>query len=150
MMRGLFLGALALAFPCRGASGAEWHDTIVQKLKETGVTDYSDYNNGIWTKYKEATFYLSTLDQVPDWTHQYWVIVKILSEKYGCFMTSKMHLGPRITFRCHDKRAVVFQVFYKKNFVYIRGHQYDSWGNLLHVKNHEVIERTPIEDQWFN
>ena len=131
-------------------SGTNWRDKVIESLRKTGVTNYSFYNDGVWAKYQEATYYIGSLEKIPDWTRQYWMIVKILSEKYGCFMTAKTHIGSRVTFRCRDKRAVVFQVFYKKKFVYFRGHQYDTWGNLLHVKNHEIIERTPIEDQWFN
>ena len=100
------------------ACANEWHDTLVQKLRATGVQDISDYNGGIWAKYRQATFFISPLELIPDWTHQYWTIVKILSEKYGCFMTSKLHIVERVSFRCHDKRAVVFQVVKKNTFIY--------------------------------
>jgi hypothetical protein len=138
-----------LAASCPSKTTTAWYQPILNTLAKNGIHNYSLFESGVYAKMKESSFFISTPAQLPDWTRQYWVMVKILSEKYGCFMTNKQRSGNRVTFRCRDNRLVVFESFQSKGFIYFRGNQYDGWGNQLYVKNHNVIKLPPKEDLVF-
>jgi hypothetical protein len=67
------------------------------------------------------------------------VMVKVLSEKYGCFMVSKQN-GPEKTWvKCRDKRQIVFWKSKGQGFVQFYSRQYDKDGYEIVVQKKKVV-----------
>lgn len=99
------------------------------------------YERGVYGKVGSATYYVSTLRQIPDWDRLYWVMIKVLSEKYGCFATGKDQIGHTQTFQCRDGRRIVFWRYKGNDWIQFHARQYDEWGNELIVDDGRLIER---------
>ena len=98
-------------------------------------------DQGVYGKMGSATFFAAPLRRIPSYDRLYWVMMKVLSEKYGCFVTAKTVLGNSISFTCRDQRKVVMTRGKQDPFIHFYARQYDSDGAELVVINHKVIAR---------
>lgn len=121
-----------------------WKDKLIAQSRKTSITSMKYYDLGVFGKLKESTVFISTVNSLPNWTRTYWAIVRILSDKYGCYMQKKLHLGTNIAFKCKDGRIVAFQYGRKGRFRFIKGSQFDKNGNSLYIINHEKIHSPTI------
>ena len=99
------------------------------------------FDRGVYGKVGSAVMYVSTTDRIPDWDRLYWVMVRVLSEKYGCFLASKMKEGNVITIGCRDGRRVVFWRSRSEDWIQFYARQFDREGRELVVENRQVLTR---------
>lgn len=105
------------------------------------VESPQSFSNGVYGKIGSAVFYGTTLDRVPDWDRLYWVMVKVLSEKYGCFMRAKVTRGNINIFFCRDSRRVVFWRAKGNDWIQFHARQFDaSWRELV-VQRGQIVDR---------
>ncbi len=86
-----------------------------------------------------AKAFVAPVKMVPDDHHLYWVMVRVLSEKYSCFMTAKQTSGARLLVHCADGRKVLFRRERGPDFVQFQARQYDQDGYEILVKKHRKV-----------
>ena len=86
-----------------------------------------------------AKAFVAPLKRVPDDHHLYWVMVRVLSEKYSCFMTAKHTSGARLLVHCADGRKVLIRREHGPDFVQFQARQYDQEGYEILVKKHRKV-----------
>lgn len=137
----LFVGMLTLlfSFPVRG----EANKSLVQLAEEIGpqFKNPKPFDLGLYGKVGTASFYISTPQNIPTTDRLYWVMVRVLSEKYGCFMVDKDTSGDHTSFTCRDGRRIGFTRFLNPDFVAFVSRQYDKAGYELVVNNRKIIQR---------
>jgi hypothetical protein len=99
------------------------------------------YEKGIWGKSSGAGHFAASSVAYRDPRRLYWVMVKALSEKYGCFMRERRMISNINYFRCRDRRQVVIWKNTGPGWVEFIARQYDRHGHEIHVQNH-VATRT--------
>jgi len=92
------------------------------------VVNPQRYEDGVYGKVNGAVFYSTTTDRIQDWDHLYWVMVRVLSEKYGCFMRQKFKKEHLTAFGCRDGRTVVFHRARGRHWIQFLARQYDRKG----------------------
>ncbi|MCX6118740.1 MAG: hypothetical protein NT027_14460 [Proteobacteria bacterium] len=105
-------------------------------IKEIGLKRPMDYEGGVYGKVGSATMFIAEKSVIPDFDRLYLVMVKVLSEKYGCFITKKKSTSKMVSVRCRDDRIVVFHRFHGTDWVQFYGRQYDLAGNEVVVANY--------------
>ncbi len=98
-----------------------------------------DYHDGVFGMVGGAKFFATTKAQVPNFDHLYRVIVRVLSEKYGCFMTSKQNIGESIKFTCRDRRRIVVWRATGGNWIQFYARQYDRDGYEIKVVKKQIV-----------
>lgn len=98
-----------------------------------------DYHNGVFGMVSGAKFFATTKAQVPNFDHLYRVIVRVLSEKYGCFMISKQNVGESIKFTCRDRRRIVVWRATGGNWIQFYARQYDREGYEIKVVKKQIV-----------
>ena len=86
-----------------------------------------------------AKAFVAPLKVVPDDHHLYWVMVRVLSEKYSCFMTAKHTSRARLLVHCADGRKVLIRRERGPDFVQFHARQYDQEGYEILVKKHRKV-----------
>lgn len=97
------------------------------------------YEGGVYGKVGHVTVFAAPISQIPDYDRLYWVMVKVLSEKYGCFIKRKQSSATQVTVDCRDTRKVVFRRNRGQDWIQFYGRQYDKNGNELIVQNRRII-----------
>lgn len=105
------------------------------------VTNPVPLDLGVYGKVGTATFFAAPVKRIPDYDRLYWTMMKVLSEKYGCFVKTKLVTGSTLKFTCRDKRTVVLWRSKQEQFLQFYGRQYDAQGRELIVSKHKVIAR---------
>ncbi|MEY4631252.1 MAG: hypothetical protein RIQ81_1372 [Pseudomonadota bacterium] len=90
------------------------------------------YDQGIYGKLGTSTVYVAPARRVKSKTRLYWTMVRVLSEKYGCFIVNKNRDGESFRFQCRDGRHVLMN---RKS----SGGEYAFWGRQFHANGQEVI-----------
>jgi hypothetical protein len=98
-------------------------------------------DQGVYGKVGSATFFAAPIKKVPTYDRLYWSMMKVLSERYGCFIIRKETLGNKVRFRCRDKRTVVMWRGKQEQFLQFYARQYDDQGRELIVSGHKVMAR---------
>lgn len=106
--------------------------------------DPAAYEGGVLGVVGTTKIFVADSGRIADDARLYWVQVKVLSEKYGCFITAKRNLGERTWIRCRDGRQVVFWKSRGPGFVQFRAKQFDTQGYEIVVR-HRRIERVSNE-----
>jgi len=120
-----------------------------QRRKEIlgNVQNAIPFAGGILGVKGSSKYFIASVSTIPEYDRLYWVIVKVLSEKYSCFIRSKYDVGPLTRFVCRDNRQVLF--WKKKNgrFIEFISRQFDRDGfeievvrkQVVRISNHKVI-----------
>ncbi len=102
----------------------------------------SAYAGGVYGKVGEVVVFAAHQNQVPDFDRLYWVMVKVLSEKYGCFIIRKLSTTSKVSVQCRDLRWVVFlRGKASGGRLHFYARQYDEQGRQLVVRNHKIVQR---------
>lgn len=96
---------------------------------------------GVYGKIGNATAFVARRSRIPDYDRLYWVMVRVLSEKYGCFIRKKNNLGQTVRFECRDQRFVVLDRDISGGFAKFSGRQFDQMGREIIVKPRPVARR---------
>ena len=100
------------------------------------------YDKGVLGKRDDANFFVALKKDIPNFKRLYWVMVRVLSKEYGCFMRGRFELGHNaFGIVCRDKRLVVFHQSEGTETIEFNSRQYDRFGHELIVRNRKVIRR---------
>lgn len=104
------------------------------------LTQKKDFEKGILGKNGHSLVYVGPLSEYKESHHLYWVMVKVLSKRYGCFMTKKHTKGDIVIFKCKDSRLVAFQKSQGENWIQFQSKQFDPRGHEIVVENGHITE----------
>jgi hypothetical protein len=97
-------------------------------LLELGVQRAQVMDVGVYGKIGNMAVFVADRKQVPNYDRLYWVMVRVLSEKYGCFITRKHVESDIVRFTCRDKRTVVMKRRISGEYSKFVARQYDAFG----------------------
>lgn len=98
------------------------------------------FEGGVFGMVGSAKMFIGTSDQIPDDTRLYWVLVKVLSEKYGCFMVHKQNLpGDMVKVKCRDRRQIVFWKTRGDGWFAFQSRQFDKEGFEIQVRKRQIV-----------
>ena len=117
-------------------------DLIAAALKHN-LQNVFFVDKGIAGKANNAIVFVGSTKEIPDWDRLYWTMVRILSERYGCFMKVVHKRNDLTRFDCRDQRRVVFRRGRTQELIYFNARQYDRNGNEIVVNNHQIQEIIP-------
>ena len=112
-------------------SPEQWRKRITAEAQELNVVHIEQLENGVYGHYKQSRVFFTIPELVPDDTKLYWAMIKILSEKFACFMVKKRKSGNLYRFYCKDKRSVVFRKGRVGKTVHFYGRTYDENEKLI-------------------
>lgn len=107
-------------------------ESLIRWSKSLKIERPREYERGVYGKVGTATIYITHISRIPDFDRLHWVIVKVLSEKYGCFIVHKLSSSQLVSVRCRDKRRIVFRRSRGDDWIMFYARQYDHRG-------HEII-----------
>jgi hypothetical protein len=97
------------------------------------------YEGGVYGYVGSAKAFVARRRTIPDYNRLYWVMVKVLSEKYSCFMTAKQNRGDETWVQCRDGRQVVFWRDQSSRWIQFQARQYDQEGYEIAVRKHQIV-----------
>lgn len=97
------------------------------------------YEGGVFGTVGAAKMWVGTTAEIKDFSRLYWVMVKVLSEKYGCFMVAKQNFPERTWVKCRDKRQIVLWPSKGPGWIQFFGRQYDRDGFEIMVKKKKIV-----------
>lgn len=97
------------------------------------------YEGGVFGYLGSAKAFVARRRTIPDYQRLYWVMVKVLSEKYSCFMTAKQNRGDETWVQCRDGRQVVFWRDQSSKWIQFQARQYDQEGFEIAVRKHQIV-----------
>jgi hypothetical protein len=97
-------------------------------LLELGLQRPQVMDVGVYGKIGNMSVFVADRKVVPDYDRLYWVMVRVLSEKYGCFIKRKLVEHDIVQFTCRDKRTVVMKRRISGNYSKFVVKQYDAFG----------------------
>ncbi len=118
-----------------------WQNSIIQSAQKNQIRNITISKEGIFGKHRSSVVFFGHIEKVPTQARLYWVMVKALSEKYGCFMVRKLTARSQTSFTCKDGRMVVFKYGRTEKMYHFFATQFDRNGRLLMVEDGEVISR---------
>ena len=124
--------------PNKKTSPAKKETTLQQLVTGFQMENPSLYEGGVYGKKGHVPVFAALTKDIPDYDRLYWVMVKVLSEKYGCFIKRKQSSHAQVVVECRDRRRVVFYRNRGDSWIQFYGRQYDQQGRELIVKNHKA------------
>jgi hypothetical protein len=115
------------------------------KSLQEQLTEQEPYGEGVYGKIGFMPVFFASRAKVPDYDRLYWVMVRVLSEKFGCYMTNRNDVGETTQYRCRDGRYVTMTRSSGPEYVLFYCHQYDRHGRELFVQNKTVVARGKIK-----
>lgn len=111
---------------------------IMTEAGRLGLKKLKFFENGVYGKLNESVFYITTREIAPDMDRLYWLMVKVLSKKYGCFIRSKIERSGKYHFFCNDSRVVIMKPALGEKVVLFQSIQKNRHGETLWVDDHRV------------
>lgn len=96
------------------------------------------YEGGVFGLAGTAKVFAASKAALPDASRLYWVMVKVLSEKYSCFIRDKSTHTDRTWVKCRDGRQVVFWRKDAPDWQGFVARQYDHAGFEIVVRKHQI------------
>jgi hypothetical protein len=112
---------------------------LAQLAVARGLEKPIAYEGGVFGLVGPAKLIVATSDRIKDDVRLYWVMVKVLSEKYGCFMVAKQTVGATTRATCRDQRRVVFWKTRGPGWVQFHARQYDRDGYEIVVRQKRIV-----------
>jgi hypothetical protein len=97
------------------------------------------YAGGILGMKGSSKYFIAATSTIPEYDRLYWVIVKVLSEKYSCFIRAKQDIGLMTRFTCRDKRQVLFWKKKNNRFIEFTSRQFDRDGYEIQVIKKQIV-----------
>jgi hypothetical protein len=91
------------------------------------------YEGGLYGKVGSSPVFIASRQTIPNYDRLYWVMVKVLSEKYGCFIVKKSSVQNLVSVRCRDRRVVEFHRRQSGSWIMFYGKQFDQAGREIKV-----------------
>ena len=103
------------------------------------IQNAAPYAGGILGMRGSSKYFIATTTTIPEYDRLYWVIVKVLSEKYSCFIRAKQDIGLMTRFTCRDKRQVLFWKKKNNRFIEFTSRQFDRDGYEIQVIKKQIV-----------
>ncbi len=97
------------------------------------------YEGGVFGTVGNAKMFVGPSSHITNYDRLYWVMVKVLSEKYGCFMSSRQNMPEKTLIKCRDKRQIVFWKSKGPGFMQFFARQYDRDGYEIVVRKRKIV-----------
>jgi hypothetical protein len=130
-----------------GAAGGQWSpelirdDELAKIAAGFGLERPQKMDLGVYGKIGKHTVFVAPRRAIGDYDRLYWVMVRVLSEKYGCFIKSKVSTAKIVRFECRDRRTVVLERDISGSFAKFSGRQFDLMGREILIKPRPVASR---------
>lgn len=118
--------------------------TLSRLTLNRSLSDPEPYEGGVYGKIGSAVYFGSSTENISNYNRLYWVQVKVLSEKFGCFMRKKVTRGDINVFFCRDNRRVVYWRAASSDWIQFHARQFDSSWRELIVSDGRIIEKRPL------
>jgi len=115
--------------------------SLAQLAVLSGISRPTFFADGVYGKLGSGTVYATTVDRVADFDRLWWVMVRVLSEKYGCFIVNRSTTPVEVAVGCRDRRQVVFTRAQSSEVMMFVARQYDQRGAELAVEGGQVVAR---------
>ncbi len=131
----------------QGAGGGQWSlelnrdDELSKIAVGFGLERPQKMDLGVYGKIGKRTVFVAPRAAIADYDRLYWVMVRVLSEKYGCFIRSKVSTAKTVRFECRDRRTVVLDRDIAGSFAKFSGRQFDLLGREIVIKPRPVASR---------
>ena len=113
--------------------------SVASELLSRNLSRPIPYEGGIYGTRGYSKVFVAPTTQIHNYSRLYWVMVKVLSEKYGCFMVAKQYHWGTTRVWCRDKRQVVFWQSKNRNWIQFATRQYDKDGFEIAVKRRKIF-----------
>ena len=114
-------------------------DPVLQQMAaHCQLQNYEVMDGGVLGNLGSARVFVAPTSRIPDWSRLYWVKVRVLSEKYGCFMRSRQDKDNVTKFTCKDNRQIVFWRAKGEHWIRFYSRQYDAGGHEIAVRNRQI------------
>jgi hypothetical protein len=133
----LFVGSAAADVPDEKLS-AESIIALKPKLASSEKMD-----GGWYAKIGSATVFMAPTTKIPNYDRLNWTIVRVLSEKYGCFIEAKLTVGNQTRYNCRDNRTIITHRYKNKEWMLFHSRQYDATGRELIVEDSRIVGYGP-------
>jgi hypothetical protein len=130
-----------------GAPGGQWSpelirdDELAKIAAGFGLERPQKMDLGVYGKIGKHTVFVAPRRAIGDYDRLYWVMVRVLSEKYGCFIKSKVSTAKIVRFECRDRRTVVLDRDISGSFAKFSGRQFDLMGREIIIKPRPFASR---------
>jgi hypothetical protein len=114
-------------------------DSIEEWLKELKVAEMEPFAGGIIARGGHGRVFVGRRANFPQLRHLYPVVVRMLSEKFSCFITEKTGQHEEVLFKCRDGRRVAVWRSENLQYVAMLARQFDAQGYEIIVDNHQVV-----------
>ncbi len=105
------------------------------ELSMIGVSRVEPVDVGFAGKMGHSVVFAAEKRLIPDYDRLYWVMIRVLSEKYGCFIRKKIDRGELVAFKCRDQRIVTFRRRLTEQYAVFKSRQYRSDGREIVISN---------------
>lgn len=96
---------------------------------------------GVYGKLGKSTVFVAHRKHIPDYDRLYWVMIRVLSEKYGCFIKKKFPYENQIGFECRDRRTIVMQRDISGEYAKFVGWQFDPAGKEVVITKEAKLKQ---------
>lgn len=110
-------------------------NSLPGELSMLGVSRVEPVDVGFAGKIGHSVVFAAEKRLVPDYDRLYWVMIRVLSEKYGCFIRKKIDRGELVAFKCRDQRIVTFRRRLTQHYAVFKARQYRSDGREIVISN---------------
>ncbi len=97
------------------------------------------YEGGVFGTVGNAKMFVGPSTHIGNYDRLYWVMVKVLSEKYGCFMAARQNMPEKTLIKCRDKRQIVFWKSKGPGFMQFFARQFDRYGYEIVVRKRKIV-----------
>jgi hypothetical protein len=104
-----------------------------------GIDGAKKMDVGVYGKIGANPVFVARKSRIPDFDRLYWVMVRVLSEKYGCFIKGKSAATTTVKFHCRDRRTVIMERSIDSEFAKFSGRQFDPRGREIIIRPKAVV-----------
>ncbi len=122
---------MAFSFSAVHAQQNDRRTALYRAANEFQLHHLRYYEYGVYGKRGGTGIFIAHEDDVANDDRLYWTMVKVLSEKYGCFMKARQKTEASYTFRCRDGRAVHFKHGQSGSTQFFTVKQFDNRGRQI-------------------
>jgi hypothetical protein len=111
---------------------------LFSELHMLGVSRIEPVDAGFSGKLGQSIIFAAEKRLIPNYDRLYWVMIRVLSEKYGCFIRKKIDRGELVAFKCRDQRIVTFRRRMTGQYAVFKARQYRSDGREIVMLNKQA------------
>jgi hypothetical protein len=112
---------------------------LSRRLALNAIENPFPYAGGVLGTKGDSKYFIASTMAIPEFDRLYWVMVKVLSEKYGCFIRAKQDIGTMTRITCKDRRQVLFWKNRNQDYIEFMARQYDRDGFEIKVIHKKIV-----------